>query len=587
MNKNYDLNVNIDRSDSKYLSALSELLKKESLIQNAQILRSNDKFFGKYEKRVVIKFCGLSGLSLIGGTEKLSTQRNRVVKQFIDLISNKNNIVKELNDDYKTYLDVKLLFAYPYSDFMYDIIQAERTRQEGISINCQMEGKKYVYDFKTTQRLTYQTLNHSRSYQNLLNSLDKVQEAVNTSEEYINSAGSPNRVIVKFSPTNISACFLKINHTIFIDPYVFSKQDFHETQLALIAPISKISIPEIPENIDILTESERKIYEHYCSLVNHFRYLWYHPLTLYSTDATEYAKRENETLRNINLPKSISYLAKAEHLASIQGDKYSKADIDLWKQHCKNELLRYCSKFLGSTKDYQTGAQAPGKININPISIFIVGAWRNDAPSDYMNKIEDFINTKFASNNVKGLKLNPIKINAENGTEFHKLIFEGLNSSQLAIVVQTDDYEDAKNKFSRPNVYIEKGYLMGRLGKKFSRSLATENHEPVFVFIKKGANDGSDTNHITQTQFEDIWHFELQFFKIVKWLWEITELNSNYALEILRDYSTKFKSELNSTQNPERIQVLEDLSKLVQQFETQIVKWDNNYKDRMTKLAGQ
>lgn len=584
----FKLGINIDRYDKKYLKQLGKLLSKKYLIQNAQILKKGDKHYGRFERKISIQFCGLSGLSIIGGSEKIDALRKTVIDRFIGLISNKRNFVGNLNKKHKIYLDVKLLFVYPYSDFKYDIIQAETTRHDGVNINDQKSNKeKYLHDFHTTQRLTEKDLANSKTYQHLLHSLDKVQEAVNASDGCVNNVKSENRVIVKFCPINISSCFLKINHNIFIDPYVLSKSSHEVRNLALISPISTIEIPEIPNKRQKLSATESKIYEHYCSLLNHFEYLWYHPLTLYSTDATAYTKGRNNTLREIRSPKSISYLAKSQHLKAISSTKYEKSSIDLWRQHCKNELLRYCSKFLKSTKDYQTGPQSSGVININPISIFIVGAWKANGPSNFMNKLEQFIRDKFSKENKKGLELNPIKIDAESGTDFRKQIFEGLNSSQLAIVVQTADNpgsDNKKNKFSRPNVYIEKGYLMGRLGKKYSRSQDDENQEPVFIFIEEGTEDGSDTNHITQTRFANEEYFNLQFFKIVKWLWEITELNSDYAINILDEYKLKFDEEIQKSQDQSRTQILQQFKNLATEFRNRIDTWERDYQQRMELL---
>jgi Predicted nucleotide-binding protein containing TIR-like domain len=588
MERKFELNVKIDRYDKEYQQLLSNLLSIENLIENAVELPKDDKHYGKYSKKIAIKFCGLSGLSILGGTENHNgnSQRQPSVKNFLDLISNKGSIVKELNEKHSIYLDVKLLFAYPYSDFMYDLIQAEEFRHEGISIECLLEKKIYKYDFRTPNRLTYLSINKSTTVLHLINSLDKIQEAVNNGQGIINHVGQPNRVVVKFTPINILTCFLKINHHVFIDPYVYSKKNFESKILSLLSPVSYISIPEIPDNYNELSDTDKKIYEHYCSLVNHFRYLWYHPLTLYSSDATKYNKGQNRTLSDIRFPKSISYLAKSEHLGKLlsSNESYSKSEIDLWRQHCKNELIRYCSKFLKSRTDFQVGPEQAGKININPVRIFIVGAWKNNAPSEYMSLLEEFINSEFFRKNDKGMKLMPKVINAENGTEFRKLIFEGLNSSQLAIVVQTKDYHGTKIKFSRPNVYIEKGYLMGRLGKKNSRSTKEDDQEPVFVFIEKGTEDGSDTNHITQTSFTTLEYFELQFFKIVKWLWEITEINSDYTLELLEKYYEKINIEINKSTDEHRNQTLSDFLNLIRRFKTQIIDWQEEYNERINQL---
>lgn len=318
----FELKAHVDRFDPEYKDLLSSLLSKEHLIEKSEVIKKNEPYFGQFKKRVSIKFAGLSGLSIVGGIDAYGKPKSKIVESFLGLISNHNDIIKELNEN-GVYIDIKILYAYPYSDFMYDIIQPENTEQDGFSMACILRDKKVSVDYRIPLKLTFKDLEKSITYQNLTSSLKKIQTAVNEGRRYFNNELSPNRLVVKLTPLNILACLLKINHNLFIDPYVYSKEVYSASNLALISPVSQITIPNIPSasEADKLPYRERKILDHYCSLISHFRYIWQHPLTMYSTDATNYDKGVNNTLSKIKEPFEISYLSKANR---IEKETFSK-----------------------------------------------------------------------------------------------------------------------------------------------------------------------------------------------------------------------------------------------------------------------
>jgi Predicted nucleotide-binding protein containing TIR-like domain len=585
---NFELKAHIDRFDPEYKDLLSNLLSKEQLIEKSEVIKRNEPFYGQFKKRVSIKFAGLSGLSIIGGVDAYGKPKSKIVESFLGLISNHDDILKELNEN-GVYVDIKVLYAYPYSDFMYDIIQAENTEQDGFSMACILRDKKAPIDYRIPLKLTFKDLEKSITYQNLTSSLQKIQTAVNEGRQFFNNDQSPNRLVVKLTPLNILACLLKINYNLFIDPYVYSKEVYSSSNLALISPVSQITIPGLlsPSEADKLSTKERRILDHYCSLISHFRYIWQHPLTMYSTDATNYDKGVNNTLSKIKEPFEISYLSKALRIEKeILSKKriVEKFEIDLWKQYCKNELIRYCSKY-NSDQDPETISISSGKKTIKPIPIFIVGSWKKIDSSEfsdtstYMNELKGFINKYFVGESCKGLKLNPIIVDAEDGEKIQDQIFQNLNLSQLGIVVQTNDYKDEKGT-SRPNVYFERGYLMGRLSKR--RSRLGQEKEMVFVFKEMNAFDGSDFSHITHTPFTSVEDFKIQFFRIVKWLWNMTELNSEYALSILFEYHNRIEMMFDTNANKE---FLNRLYRLNEQYIEQIQRWQKDYQNRTTRLS--
>lgn len=585
----YNINIHIDRYDDAYKQELKELLSIDSLIANAETIRPGENYFNTYKKRVSIKFIGLSGLTIFGGTEFPGIQRTDVVDSFLHLIANRSKQIDILNRN-EILIDVKILFAYPYSDFMYDLLQAENSRQDGFSMECILKNKNFDVGFRVSKDMNTADLKDSLTFKNLKDSLNKIQIAVNESRELFNNENHGNRLVIKLTPLNILNCFLKINHTLYIDPYVYSKEEHTKSHLGLIAPISKITIPTLPsfEESKKLDKTDKKILDHYCSLISHFRYIWQHPLTMYSTDATMYDKGVNGTLSKIKKPYEISFLSKAMRLQNktTRKSQLKPFEIDLWKQHCKNELLKYCSKF-SKKKDSRIGNFDKNSLNLKPIPIFIVGAWKFEFGADlsdtnvYMIELKKFINRYFGDKNVSGLRLQPIVVDAEDGTKIQEQVFKHLNSSQLGLVIQTSDYdlkEIAGN--SRPNIYFERGYLMGRLGKRLSR--IGEEKEMVFVFKEIKAIEGSDFGNISHTEFSTLNNFKIQFFRIVKWLWDMTELNSEFALNILRDYNVQLDVLLKPDPNDK---FLLSLKRKNEEFIEKIQRWEKDYQNRMHRLS--
>jgi hypothetical protein len=544
-NKKFELKIFMDRYDDEYRKTLANLLDirnlSESAIPNGKKDEIKDGIRSKYDKYISIHFCGLSALSLIGGVEAYHQRTSKSAKAFLDLISNKGGCIKELNDR-GIYVDIKFLFAYPYSDFMYDLILAETERQEGFSINCIKDRVPYDTVLNIPKKLSYATLTESKTYQNLVSSLRRLQEYGNKSKDLFNLDSTPNKIVIKFTPLNILLCYLKINNNIFLDPYIYTKE-FHDKELlALTSPVSAIEIPYFPIKTNKLSKHDEQIFQHFCSAVSHFKYLWKHPTTIYCNDATDYSRDVKDTLHLIKEPHLVSFFSKAKRLKKLTLHEIYQSELDLWKQYCKKELIRYCSKFVRHSF-HEIDVKSKRHIKVKHIPIFIVGSWRQGDTSNYMDSINDFIKYEFGIGKNKGLGLDPIIVDADDGEDIVRLIYDNLNLSQLGIVIQTGDLstENEKSKHSKPNVYYEKGYLMGRLGRKPDRF--NREKSLVMVFKEYTAHMESDNSTLSYTPFEDIADFKNQFFRVVKWLWDITELDSEYALELLKKYKETLRDE--------------------------------------------
>jgi hypothetical protein len=81
-------------------------------------------------------------------------------------------------------------------------------------------------------------------------------------------------------------------------------------------------------------------------------------------------------------------------------------------------------------------------------------------------------------------------------------------------------------------VYLEKGYLMGRLGRRKDR--AGRDVEAVCVFKEVQSHTESDNITFTHTSFSNPSEFSIEFYRVIKWVWNITEINSSYTVEVLK-----------------------------------------------------
>lgn len=535
--KNDLFKLYLDRQDEGYQKMIADLLSYESLRTQA----IEEKGDG-YDKLVKIKFCGLSSLTLLGGADFHNAPRNKATLAFKALIKNENNIIKNLNDE-KIGIEIKFLFAHPYSDFVYDLVQAELSEQTGISMTCVHNNIRFKHSFSISNKLTYSDLKQSPTYLHLTNSLYNLQ--VNAQQHLFNletkeeKQKNPNRLIVKFTPLSILSCLLKINNNIFIDPYVYAKE-FKDTKiLSLKSPVTRIIDSAQSYENDI---NYKLIHDHYCSIISHFRYLWEHPLTLYCKDATRY-KKGNGGLSDILEPNQISFHHKSLRIKNRIKDKedVNDAEIDLWKQYCKKDFLQYTSKFTKYNNPV-IDELSNRHIKLKPIQIFIVGSWVEGRQNQYMTLLEKFINNKFKANS-SGMILEAVIVKVANGKELQREIYQNLNNSQLAFVLQTQDIKINENEYlCRPNVYLEKGYLMKHLGKHIDHK--GQEREKVFVLRQSKVSVESDNHNFGYTNFTDEKDFDFTFPDIIDWIWNLTELNNNVALKYLEHEKKNFEKKI-------------------------------------------
>ena len=119
-----ELKAFVDRNQQEYHDKLTDLLSPQSLLKTAKLLDPQDADDNKIAERnpaithkATIYFSGLAGLTLFGRDER-TQQQNKCAAAFHELLETS---VKTLNDNHVA-VQIKLMFAYPFSNFMYDLL---------------------------------------------------------------------------------------------------------------------------------------------------------------------------------------------------------------------------------------------------------------------------------------------------------------------------------------------------------------------------------------------------------------------------------------------------------------------------------
>jgi hypothetical protein len=542
-----------DRFNKEYKKEISTLLSIDNLVKTA--VQDGDN------KEIKIDFCGLAALTLLGGYEPSHGSFDNPAKDsFIKLINDNANTILELNKN-NIKIKIRFLFAYPYSDFSHDLLEAELSSQDEISISCIKKNNNNPPHFPfPPKQLTYDSITDSSINKDLRESLKRLQANINNNI-FNTGKGCPNKIIVKFTPINLLFCLLRINDKYFIDSYAYAKYTTKTDRLCFQSPISRITNPQ-----EVIVEEDEIEYEHSCLLTSHFKYIWHHPLTLYCTDASEYKKGVRQTLSKILEPENVFYNRKAERLKLDPNNTYSDIDIDLWKHYCRNEFLKKCSKFSSFDRDVFSKDK-----DIKPIKLFIVGSWEkhgiDDDSNKYMNTLLNLIEKKLSN------FIEPKIFDIENGGEFQQSLYQELDLSALGCIFHTPDILNNNSYVSKPNIYLEKGYLMGRLGRYVNRQ--KNNKEKVFVWKHIDAPIESDNSNTGFTPFDGVDSLRLKFFIFIKWIWGRTTLNNKFAIQLLTEERKFLEEKLNEFRSISP----NDLAKILTIQEIYLKKLDNSIKE--------
>lgn len=469
MEEDQNIHCYKNRNDIEYYQHLIAAFDTDRLMKTAYKIEKEDKI----QKVIRIDFCGSAASSILQGSIYDAEQNklyNAVQKLFKDIKSLKN-------DGYA--LRIRFLFVYPYSDFSFAQIEAEKS-----PYRTTIKEKRADDTALNLFSLTAQDFMGSVHYIKQKKSLHEIERLYN--KFCINDA-SIDLLNVKFTCFPINMRLISVNNEYFIEPYLYAKQNRFAEQL-IKAPILKIG-SKATTNIE--------------ELEDHFRYLWTHPTTLVYEDATNYTFDSNgylEGLTDIKEPQEISFDNKANKFKSIYASKVDENKIDKWKFRVEG-MFRDMTRIVESSPESET--------------VFIAFSFANG--KRMADILKQFLLEDFSSGT---LRVNVVDLNSAKKT-LHVELIQKMDEATMAVILFTKDIleKDDANHYSRPNIYFEYGYLLSHI-KKFGNPI-----ERITLFSEKGLSAATD--------FQDVGRFEYSKNEILNYLVLVERiLNVNKTLTL-------------------------------------------------------
>lgn len=486
------MKVYLDRNCPEFQTHITDLMDIESLISSAVEIKEPETVNGQeYTKCIRI--------DLMGMCSSLFFDRTHEVTDF-DLYASMEKLINatDLINKQGIFIKVRILLLYPYC------ISALTRMQAEISNNrASISEPAYTRNFGILDEFNERTFwgaSFNVTQQNVITQISELRELINKNEIW-NRAKSKNQFSVQYTPTHININYIQINNIVLVEPYVYAKGQRFSRRCSIDTPI-----------IVIEEEKKRHIFE------DNFRYLWLNDVTIDELDATEIINGKRQILP----PQNINYSNKSQSIRKVLMDSNHETEIKKlerkWISYVTHQLKnRYCDTDL-----FQN----------TPEKVFITCAWTTDengisSPHRVAKEIRDIF--------FHCLKKETNIVEAQSGDFLAQKLYDSLNTAESAIILLTKDICFDEKYYSRPNVYIELGYLMKQLGKKH-----------ILLLAEEGVTIPSNVQDIPRQSFtENIYKI---FPKILGWLSEIDMLNSNARKEAVSDFHEYLNSKLTNNQ---------------------------------------
>ncbi|MDZ7269635.1 MAG: nucleotide-binding protein [candidate division KSB1 bacterium] len=416
-----------NRRDEKYLATLRERLSisgpnglRQRAIRMSRVVEAEGRHFTHCCR---IDFLGLAASNLLdAGGEYVPTS----VADCLEEIFQQAHVL----NDAGCFVKMRFLFCYPYAAYAISRIQAESTRNRSA-----IDEPRYVRDFKLIEQVNETTFLQSALVRNQTNGLEQIQIWV---DKYGWGPQALNKVVVRFTPMSPDLCLLIMNDTAFCDAYLSAKKSRLAKRGAIVVPL-----------IQVGSDEDRSAF---AGLEDHFRYLWDHDTTLDCEDATYYQPGVPNSLRQIRPPRQIDFSKKAARLQR-RNKHVSEEELNHWRFVVTRIFDRFCIDPV----------PAP-----NSESLFIACSWEKSkdqrhVPNRSARQVFEYLEEDFGFGIEKPL-LEIHIMEAATGDFLTRQLYARLQQSTLAIILLTMDITSTTGeRFTRPNVYHELGYLMRHL----------------------------------------------------------------------------------------------------------------------------
>jgi len=408
-------------NDSEFRKSFADVFNVDRMIETSfdltdtQRKQSNNRF----EKQCCIDFSGVAAALLV------DDEGYRLFE----------NILRSIQDFNKKRIRMhfRFMLVYPYSAHAMSRIQAE-TSKNRTSIK-EPSISEMPYDVVgRVESVDYDTFMRSNFVKNQQRFLENIGILL---EEYDICAKGENRLNIRFTPTAVNVCMYRLNNCIYISPYLLAKERRRDDVCVMRAPVIKMT-----------RDNDRETFDAY---LDHFRYLWNLPQSIFLEDATYYKDLSVQNgIAKIKPPKDIDYKYKAMRIKEkrIKGSSRS-GDSGSWRLQVKDLLFRMCREMPIELPTKET--------------VFIACAWRQEdahlssSPNVLAKKINKWLKEDLGS------AIDVHIVEAEAGGDLDEKIYSGLNSSTVGIILLTCDVaRDGGGFYAKPNIYHELGYLMGK-----------------------------------------------------------------------------------------------------------------------------
>ncbi len=470
------MKVFLDRNCEEFHSFITEKMSVKSLLETAIEIKEPEAVNG-------ITYTKCIRIDIMGMCASLYFDRSHEVTQF-DLYSTLETLIQqsEMLNKKGIFIKIRVLLLYPFC-----ISALTRMNAEISSNRSSITEPAYTRSFSILDEFTERTFwgaSFNITQQTVISQIQELRELISKTDSWKNSK---NQFTVQYTPTHININYIQINNLVFVEPYVYAKNQRFNRRCSVATPITIID-----------DESKRKVFE------DNFRYLWLNDVTIEEDDAMEVVNGKLQILP----PQSIKYTHKSKSIKktlTATSTERSENNINRlerrWVSYVTHQLKnRFCDVNL-----FQN----------TPDNIFITCSWitdENDVSAPHEVAIE--IQRVFS----KCIKKDTRILEAVTGDSLTRQLYDSLNAAESAIILLTKDIKVKRNiYYSRPNVYIELGYLMKHLGKKH-----------VLIIAEDGVQIPSDVQDITRLNFKNIYKV---FPKILNWLEDINVLNTHLKEE--------------------------------------------------------
>lgn len=470
------MRVFVDRNSEDFRNFISSMMEVESLKQTAVTIKEPEKVNG-------ITYTKCIRIDLMGMCSSLFFDRSHEITQFdlydalVNLIRSSDQLSKE-----GIFIKIRVLLLYPFC-----ISALTRMYAEFSTNRASISEPAYPRDFTVLDDLSERDFwgsSFNVTQQTVLSQINELRSLISNVENW---SKSNNQFLVQYTPTHININYIQLNNTVFVEPYVYAKENRHSRRCSIATPVTVID-----------DESKCRLFE------DNFRYLWQNDVTIVEDDAIEIKNGRPHILP----PQSIKYQNKSSNIKkrlidSKQPDK--DADINKlernWVNYVTHHLMyRFCDKSL---------------FQIIPENIFITCSWKTVDGTSSPHPIAQEIKSFFS----KCIRKDAHILEATTRHTLSKQVYDSLDASEAAIVLLTKDACIEDTSFSRPNIYIELGYLLKQVGR-----------ENVLIIAENGVYIPTDIQDIPRFEYTDQLYLILP--KIIKCLLGMNIIHSNNLQEV-------------------------------------------------------